>query len=149
MAGKFAEDRNEKLRDQEFAREFGAEVAKVDFAVTLTKARKKAGVTQAQLANLLGVKQSYIAKLERGDNNPTLGKAGKILAALGLCLQTNVAPLKAGTLEKGDLLTECIYYVYGSNRYGSHSSGLISKEMWPWLAVQADTKSRSKEAILV
>jgi transcriptional regulator with XRE-family HTH domain len=148
MAGKFIEDLNKKLQNKEFAGEFGAEVAKVDFAVTLTRARKRAGVTQAELANLLGVRQSYIAKLERGDTNPTLGKAGKILAVLGLSLQTSVVPLKAGVLEKGDVLPGYVSYSYESHKYGSHSSGLVSNEMGYWL-VHPITKSPSKEPILV
>ena len=139
MASKFAEDLNKKLQDQEFAREFGSELAKVDFAVTLNKARKNAGLTQAQLADLLGVKQSYIARLERGDTNPTLGKIGKILAAIGLCLRTGVAPLKAGIRAKADLLPGYVRYEYG-NRYGSHPSGLVPKEMMPSSTVQVVTK---------
>jgi transcriptional regulator with XRE-family HTH domain len=148
MAGKFVEDLNKKLQNKEFAREFGAEVAKVDFAVTLTRARKQAGVTQSELASLLSVKQSYIAKLERGDTNPTLGKAGKILAALGLSLQTSVAPLRAGVWGKGDVLPGYFSYSYESHRYGSRSSGLVSEEMGSWV-VHPVTKSPSKEPILV
>ena len=36
--------------------------------VLLRDLRKKAGLTQAQMADALGVGQSYVSKLERGEN---------------------------------------------------------------------------------
>lgn len=89
----FKEDLEKDLQDVEFAREFGASAAKTDFALTLAKARRICQVTQADLANLLGTSQSYIAKLERGDANPTIGRIGELLAVLGLRLSTNTIPL--------------------------------------------------------
>jgi transcriptional regulator with XRE-family HTH domain len=93
MVSGFREDLNRRLQDPEFAKGFGSEVAKTAFAVTLVKARKNAGVTQDELAKRLDVKQSYIAKLERGDANPTLGMAGKTLAVLRMRLNTDATPL--------------------------------------------------------
>jgi len=93
MVRKFEEDLGRRLQDVEFAKGFGAALAKADFAVTLADARYRCGVTQASLARELGTTQSYIAKLERGDANPTIGAIGKLLAVLGLCLSTNAVPL--------------------------------------------------------
>lgn len=89
----FREDLEKDLQDVEFAREFGASAAKTDFALTLAKARRIYQVTQADLANLLGTSQAYIAKLERGDANPTIGRIGELLAVLGLRLSTSTIPL--------------------------------------------------------
>lgn len=89
----FKEDLEKELQDVEFAREFGVAAAKTDFALTLAKARRICQVTQTDLANLLGTSQSYIAKLERGDANPTIGRIGELLAVLGLRLSTNTIPL--------------------------------------------------------
>ncbi|MEE8373211.1 MAG: helix-turn-helix transcriptional regulator [Dehalococcoidia bacterium] len=93
MGREFMEDLESKLQDKEFAKAFGAETAKTDFAITLVKARRRCQMTQAELATAHGVRQSYIAKLERGDANPTIGAAGRILAALELRLSTAVLPL--------------------------------------------------------
>lgn len=39
-----------------------------DIRALLRKVRKTAGLTQVQMADALGVGQSYISKLERGEN---------------------------------------------------------------------------------
>lgn len=94
MRRKFSEDLEQRLRDAEFAKDFGAAMAKADFALILADARYRRGVTQAHLASRLGTTQAYIAKLERGDANPTIGTIGEIMAVLGLRLSTSAVPLK-------------------------------------------------------
>lgn len=70
------------LEDIEYRREFGSESAKLEVASALAAARKKAGMTQTGLAELAGVSQAYIAKLERGDANPSIGNIGRLLACM-------------------------------------------------------------------
>ena len=72
------------LEDIEYRQEFGSESAKLEIAVALAAARKTAGVTQARLAELAEVSQAYIAKLESGDANPSIGKIGQLFACLWL-----------------------------------------------------------------
>ena len=83
-----------RLKDPEYAKLYGEENAKVDFAITLTKARKKLNLTQKNLADELGISQPYVAKLEGGEANPTLGTIGRLLATINLRLVTGTAPLK-------------------------------------------------------
>ena len=45
--------------------------------------RKAAGLTQAELAQMSGVDQSNISKIERGAKQPLLDTARRIAAALG------------------------------------------------------------------
>jgi predicted RNase H-like HicB family nuclease/DNA-binding XRE family transcriptional regulator len=59
-------------------------------AVHLRWARQEAGMTQAQLAKLVGVSQQQIAKLENPDENPTLRTVVKVFEALGLELAITV-----------------------------------------------------------
>ena len=49
----------------------------------LIKARREQGISQYQLGELSGVKQSAIARLERGNINPTIDTVQKLLAPLG------------------------------------------------------------------
>ncbi|MFC2071566.1 helix-turn-helix domain-containing protein [Chloroflexota bacterium] len=88
------DDLLERLKDTEYAKLYGEENAKVDFAITLTKARKSLNLTQKSLADKLGISQPYVAKLEGGEANPTLGRIGSLLAAIHLRLVTGTAPLK-------------------------------------------------------
>lgn len=54
-------------------------------------ARRAAGLTQAQLAERLGISQSAIAKLEREGSNPTVETLDRVLRATGHRLQL-IAP---------------------------------------------------------
>jgi transcriptional regulator with XRE-family HTH domain len=87
------EDLVERLKNTEFAKLYGEEDAKLDFAITLTKARRSLNLTQKELALKLNISQPYIAKLEGGEANPTLGTIGKLLATINLRLVTGTAPL--------------------------------------------------------
>jgi len=84
---------NENLKDPEYAKLYGEEDAKLDFAVTLTKVRRSLNLTQEEIANKIGASQPYIAKLEGGEANPTIGRIGSLLAALGRRFVTQTAPL--------------------------------------------------------
>lgn len=93
MTRTFEGDLRENLRDEEFAKMFGAAQAKSSFALTLANARAKSGLTQEELAHKVGVSQAYIARLEGGEANPTLERIGSLLAALGLSLTTDTTTL--------------------------------------------------------
>ena len=72
------------LEDVEYRREYGSEGAKLEVATALAAARKSAGMTQVELAELAGVSQAYIAKLESGDANPSIGNIGRLFACMWL-----------------------------------------------------------------
>lgn len=71
------------------------EIAESDLRVSIIreiiKARRERGLSQYQLGELSGVKQSAIARLERGNINPTVETIQKLLAPLGK--QLAVIPL--------------------------------------------------------
>ena len=83
----------QELRDPEFVKLYGAADAKSEFAIALCRARARVGITQKELADKLGLSQAYIAKLEGGEANPTLGTIGTMLAVLGLSLKMDTEPL--------------------------------------------------------
>ncbi len=93
MTSTFDSELEEELQNPEFAKMFGAAQAKSSFALTLAEARRQLNLTQQQLAARLGVSQAYIAKLEGGEANPTLGTIGSLLAILGLILTTDTTTL--------------------------------------------------------
>ena len=93
MTGTFDSELKRELQDPEFAKMFGAAQAKSNFAITLAEARRQLNLTQHQLAARLGVSQSYVAKLEGGEANPTLERIGSLLATLGLSLTTDTTTL--------------------------------------------------------
>ena len=83
----------EQLQDEEIRAEFGAEGVRTSFAFALLNARESAGMTQAELAELCGVSQAYISKLESGEANPTIGKLGFIFASMWMEPTIGFGPL--------------------------------------------------------
>ena len=75
------------LQDSDHRKVYGTESIKADLALTLAEARKSLGLTQRQLADLTQVSQAYIAKLESGEANPTVGNVGAILGVVWLRLE--------------------------------------------------------------
>ena len=85
------------LEDIEYRQEFGSETARLAVAAALADAREAAGITQSALAERAKVSQAYIAKLERGDANPTIGHIGRLLACIWLKPSVGVTPMEQPT----------------------------------------------------
>lgn len=64
---------------------------KVKIVGQILEARKKAGITQTELENLTGIKQTFIARFENNHMDPQLTTVLKLLRPLGLTL--DVVPL--------------------------------------------------------
>ena len=56
-------------------------------AEILFEARKKAGLTQAQVAERIGATKSYISRVERGQIVPTASSFFRIASALGYSVE--------------------------------------------------------------
>lgn len=87
------EDLERELCDSEFRKLYGAAEAKSELAVAIADARHSLGLTQEEMAKKVRASQPYIAKLESGEANPTIGAIGSILAILHLRLTMGIAPL--------------------------------------------------------
>ncbi len=65
-------------------------------AAGLAVLRLKHGWSQRTLADAVGVKQPHIARLESGQNDPSLGTMRKLAAALGVTIEEVVRALDSG-----------------------------------------------------
>lgn len=63
--------------------EFDAETRAFCLAETLKEERRRAGLTQEQLAERIGTKKTYISRLENGKADVTLGTLFRIFEGLG------------------------------------------------------------------
>jgi transcriptional regulator with XRE-family HTH domain len=61
-------------------------------ATLIEQARRRAGMTQAQLAEKVGTTQSAVARWERGASRPTAERLQALVEACGLELQLSLAP---------------------------------------------------------
>ena len=77
--------RRSLLRDPEFRLAYEELKFRREIAEALAAARKRAGLTQAELAGLVGTAQPAIARLESGSAGvPSLPFLARVAAALGL-----------------------------------------------------------------
>ncbi len=61
--------------------------------ILIREARRRAGLTQAELARRVGTTQSAIARIERGRTEPSLARARELVRACGLELGSTIVPL--------------------------------------------------------
>lgn len=73
----------EWMRDSEYASEYEGLQAEYDIVSAMIDARAESRLTQRELAERCGMKQSAIARLESGGANPTLKTLEQVAAGLG------------------------------------------------------------------
>src|SRR5579884_3948569 len=71
-------------------------------AALIRQARTGAALTQSELAARAGLTQSAIARLERGDSNPTIATLANVIAATGHRLTLAAQPHRA-SFDEGQL----------------------------------------------
>lgn len=72
----------------------------------LQEARRRSGLTQAELARRAGVPQSTVAKIERGRRDPSLSTLERLVHAAGLELRVQLAARDDHDLQLIDLMLE-------------------------------------------
>ncbi|MBI4595124.1 MAG: helix-turn-helix transcriptional regulator [Candidatus Tectomicrobia bacterium] len=84
MRGRTLKDHiQEKMKDPEFKKAWEELDPEFELLESLIKAREKAGITQEELAQKIGTKQSVISRLEQGGfGKATLSTLKKIAEAL-------------------------------------------------------------------
>ena len=92
----------EKLRDPEFRQAY----EELEPAYQVARLRIQRGLTQAQLAELVGTKQPSIARLESGQEAPRLSFLKRVVEAMGGTLTITITSPdlddEASTQEPGD-----------------------------------------------
>ncbi|MGI5823156.1 MAG: helix-turn-helix transcriptional regulator [Dethiobacteria bacterium] len=79
---------NEKIKtDDKFAAAYSEVENEYKLIREVVKARKEQGLTQQELADMVGVKQQVISRFEREKHIPTLDNFLKILDGVGLELK--------------------------------------------------------------
>ena len=95
-AGDEIPEASKRLRVPRGARAMPVEVSPMlAVKIALRLARRRAHLTQAELAKRAGVSQQQVARVESPDSNPTLGTLEKIADALGATLEIGLVPRHA------------------------------------------------------
>ena len=91
----FEEVKAKLLADPEVQQAYDA----LEPAYQIARLRIARGLTQAQLARLVGTKQPSIARLESGTSQPSVAFLQKVAAALGTRLELHFVSLGNGGME--------------------------------------------------
>jgi predicted transcriptional regulator len=78
------------LQNEEVGKELKNNEAKYKIIEEIITARQEKNLTQKDLAELVGTKQSNISRLESGNYNPTLEFLNKIARAIGKELEVRI-----------------------------------------------------------
>jgi ribosome-binding protein aMBF1 (putative translation factor) len=82
----------EQLRDPEFRAEWERTAPARAVASTVLAYRAHNGLSQRALASRLGMSQPAVARLERGDHNPTLDMLMRLASGLDVEFVLDIAP---------------------------------------------------------
>ncbi|MBC8264795.1 MAG: helix-turn-helix domain-containing protein [Anaerolineales bacterium] len=85
---------DELMQDPEFRREYEALEPEYQLARQFINLRLERGLTQAQLAERMGTKQSAVSRLENIGINPTIGYLRQVAEALDARLEITLKPLE-------------------------------------------------------
>lgn len=77
----------EKLKDPHFRTEYDKLQPEFALIEAVLKARKEKGLTQKEIAEKVGTKQSVISRLEKGKANPTVSFLKKLAGAFSSRLE--------------------------------------------------------------
>ena len=83
----------EQMKRPEFKKEY--DLLEVEFAIidAIFKARETTGMTQKELAEITGIAQADISRLETGNANPSLKTLQKLAAGMGMKLKLEFVPV--------------------------------------------------------
>ena len=77
----------QQLKDSEFKELYAGYGKQLEVAYKIVALRKKAKITQAELANKIGTTQSNIARMEKGQQNFTVNMLNKVAGVFGKKLE--------------------------------------------------------------
>lgn len=88
----FNEYLEEQMEDSVFKQEYDALESEFAIIQALIDARKASGLTQKQLAEITGIAQADISKLENGNANPSLRTLQRLASGMGTSLKIEFVP---------------------------------------------------------
>ena len=92
MGKNFRETLNEQMKDPEFQAEWKAMEPERQIIRAIVEGREAKDLTQKQLAEVTGITQADISRLENGTANPSLRTLKRLAAGLGMDLKVEFRP---------------------------------------------------------
>ena len=92
MNTNFEKDLQDRLKNEEFRKEYAALESEYIIIQAIIDARKKLHLTQKQLSERTGINQADISKIETGDHNPTLKMLNRLAEGMNMTLKLAFEP---------------------------------------------------------
>lgn len=92
MGKNFREALNEQLQNPEFKKEWDALEPEFQIIKAMLDTRNKKAMTQKQLADITGIPQADISRLENGNANPSLKTLQRLADGMGMKLKLEFVP---------------------------------------------------------
>ena len=92
MSKNFRETLNEQLKDPAFQAEWEALEPERQIIRAIIEGRERRNLTQQQLAEITGIQQADISRLENGTGNPSLRTLKRLAAGMGMQLKLEFVP---------------------------------------------------------
>lgn len=92
MSKNFRETLNEQLKDPVFQAEWEALEPERQIIRAIIEGRERRDLTQQQLAEITGIQQADISRLENGTGNPSLRTLKRLAAGMGMQLKLEFVP---------------------------------------------------------
>lgn len=78
---------NEQMEDTDFKKEWDENEARYQLMMMVLRARNEEQLTQSELAERTGLRQSNISRIEKGQSMPSIATLAKIAQGLGKRLE--------------------------------------------------------------
>ena len=92
MSKNFRETLNEQLKDPVFQAEWEALEPERQIIRAIIEGRERRDLTQQQLAEITGIQQADISRLENGTGNPSPRTLKRLAAGMGMQLKLEFVP---------------------------------------------------------
>ena len=92
MGRNFRETLNEQLKNPEFKKEWDALEPEYQIIKAMLDTRNEKAMTQKQLADITGIPQADISRLENGNANPSLRTLQRLAEGMGMKLKLEFVP---------------------------------------------------------
>ncbi|NDO45824.1 helix-turn-helix transcriptional regulator [Clostridium sp. MD294] len=93
MSKNFRESLKEQMENEEFKQEWDKTEIEYQIIKAIITAREEKNITQKELAEMTGITQNDISKLENGNANPSLQTLKKLANGLGMAIKLEFVPI--------------------------------------------------------
>lgn len=92
MGKNYRDSLSQQMQNADFKREWEALEPEFQIINAMIDARKSRSLTQKQLAEITGIDQADISKLENGNANPSLKTLQRLAAGMGMTVKVEFVP---------------------------------------------------------